>query len=71
MAVNDRLNFMFVIDIDECAEDGYCDQTCVNTEGGYSCSCSHGYRQSTTNTHRCTAINGMYMYCSFQYIEIL
>ncbi|CAN9507788.1 unnamed protein product [Ophioblennius macclurei] len=33
---------VFCIDIDECAF-FYCDQNCVNTYGGYQCSCNAGY----------------------------
>ena len=32
-------------DIDECADDnGGCDDTCINTNGSYSCQCSDGLR---------------------------
>ncbi|XP_052775178.1 low-density lipoprotein receptor-related protein 8-like isoform X2 [Mya arenaria] len=30
-------------DIDECKEEGMCSQVCVNTKGGYHCSCQEGY----------------------------
>ena len=37
---------LFTTDIDECAlpDNGGCDQTCSNFEGGYSCTCNAGYR---------------------------
>nr|CAD7197742.1 unnamed protein product [Timema douglasi] len=31
------------IDHDECAEWGFCDQLCTNTDGSYKCSCAPGY----------------------------
>ncbi|XP_014291555.1 vitellogenin receptor isoform X1 [Halyomorpha halys] len=31
-------------DIDECITFGRCDQICINTNGGYNCSCIEGYR---------------------------
>ena len=32
-------------DINECEmEDGLCDQECVNSDGGFFCSCFNGYR---------------------------
>ena len=55
-------------DLDECAEDGYCDQNCRNYDGGYSCSCFDGYTQSTNDPHRCVAINGMFLLSVFKYI---
>ena len=37
--------FNFLLDIDECADDnGGCDDTCINTNGSYSCQCSDGLR---------------------------
>ena len=35
-----------IIDIDECAVDNQCEEadTCSNTQGDYTCSCSSGYR---------------------------
>ena len=30
-------------DIDECAGDSGCNQTCVNTPGSYYCNCERGY----------------------------
>ena len=34
-----------LIDINECTDKvGACDQTCVNTVGGYKCSCNPGFR---------------------------
>ena len=40
-------------DINECAEDtDSCDQTCIDTEGSYTCSCLWGY-ELATNSHQC------------------
>ncbi|XP_067141896.1 low-density lipoprotein receptor-related protein 2 isoform X5 [Centruroides vittatus] len=33
----------YCIDLDECAEWGYCDQLCLNTQGSYQCSCIAGF----------------------------
>ena len=36
---------VFVIDIDECfLNSTLCDQLCINTDGGYFCSCRSGYQ---------------------------
>ena len=37
---------VFFSDVDECAEadEGGCEHTCTNYEGGYYCSCNDGYR---------------------------
>ena len=37
---------VFFSDVDECAEadEGGCEHTCTNYEGGYYCSCNAGYR---------------------------
>ncbi|XP_064187167.1 thrombomodulin-like [Anguilla rostrata] len=40
------------MDIDECS-DGTCEHICTNTQGGYNCSCSKGYKQMSTDSHRC------------------
>lgn len=40
------LLYFFVADVDECASDSHqCNPTqiCINTEGGYTCSCTEGY----------------------------
>ena len=46
------------VDINECAEasKGGCDQTCLNTPGGYQCQCGHGY-QLTPDNHTCGDLN--------------
>ena len=46
------------VDVDECAEasKGGCDQTCLNTQGGYQCECGHGY-QLTPDNHTCGDLN--------------
>src|SRR5689334_12990909 len=31
------------VDLNECSEWGYCDQSCTNTPGSYKCSCTDGY----------------------------
>ena len=33
------------LDLDECAEWGYCDQKCVNKVGRYDCTCVAGYER--------------------------
>ncbi|CAG2063656.1 unnamed protein product, partial [Timema podura] len=43
------------IDHDECAEWGFCDQLCTNTDGSYKCSCAPGYGP-IDRTH-CAAAN--------------
>ncbi|XP_049818680.1 low-density lipoprotein receptor-related protein 2 [Aethina tumida] len=42
-------------DRNECAEWGFCDQVCINTEGSYTCSCAPGYVLKDRN--RCIAVN--------------
>lgn len=40
------LLYLCVADVDECASDSHqCNPTqiCINTEGGYTCSCTEGY----------------------------
>lgn len=40
------LPYFCVADVDECASDSHqCNPTqiCINTEGGYTCSCTEGY----------------------------
>ncbi|KAK7477014.1 hypothetical protein BaRGS_00031694, partial [Batillaria attramentaria] len=37
-------------EVNECLEEGSCDQTCVNTVGGYACSCDSGYRLEGRST---------------------
>ncbi|KAE9549104.1 hypothetical protein FO519_007686 [Halicephalobus sp. NKZ332] len=32
------------VDIDECKQDGICDQKCTNLAGTYSCDCYHGFK---------------------------
>ena len=40
-------------DIDECAEDtDDCAQTCVDTDGSYSCACDSGYHLAN-DSHGC------------------
>ena len=37
--------FTLISDIDECAVDnGGCDETCINTNGSYSCHCDNGLK---------------------------
>lgn len=43
------------IDIDEC-ESEYCDQRCINTFGGYVCSCNPGY--TLKGQYECVKIEG-------------
>lgn len=42
------------VDFDECAEWGFCDQLCINTEGSYMCSCARGY---ILQDKKCLALN--------------
>lgn len=51
------------IDRNECAEWGYCDQLCTNTEGDYICSCAKGYFLQSKN--RCIASNASLMMIYF------
>jgi hypothetical protein len=40
------LDYFCIADVDECATDSHqCNPTqiCINTEGGYTCSCTDGY----------------------------
>lgn len=48
--IEERGNHMVCIDQDECTS-FYCDQHCVNTFGGYVCSCSKGY--TLVEEYRC------------------
>ena len=49
-----------IIDIDECsAASPYCDQVCVNTVGGYKCTCNDGFLLNTTTRNSCY---GKYLY---------
>lgn len=41
------------VDRDECSEWGYCDQQCLNTQGGYQCSCAPGF--NLLNSTKCNA----------------
>ena len=42
--------YVLVLDIDECKEDtSDCEQECMNTEGGYKCSCVGGYTLNDDN----------------------
>ncbi|CAI4221108.1 unnamed protein product [Auanema sp. JU1783] len=49
-------------DINECEEEGVCDQMCHNIAGGFMCSCRHGYKLShganSSVATRCRAIGG-------------
>ncbi|XP_065167955.1 low-density lipoprotein receptor-related protein 1 [Atheta coriaria] len=42
------------VDADECLDDDTCAQTCVNTDGGFDCTCVSGYIKNNT---ACNAIN--------------
>ena len=50
---------LFAADIDECSADGVagCDQTCMNTDGGYRCDCGTLYTLNA-NGRTCDNING-------------
>ena len=39
------VQFLFYVttDINECANSNPCEQNCINTDGGYNCSCKNGY----------------------------
>ena len=57
---NKHLLKLFTLeDIDECAmENGGCDHSCHNYDGGRYCSCNVGYRLATDTT-----CEGMSMFC--------
>ena len=43
---------MVLTDIDECLiGTNKCEQNCTNTVGGYTCSCSGGYKLSSDGLH--------------------
>ncbi|XP_068089432.1 uncharacterized protein [Hyperolius riggenbachi] len=45
-------------DIDECYTNiSSCEQICINTLGGYTCSCNTGYAPDPANAHLCKDIN--------------
>ncbi|KAL4236418.1 hypothetical protein ACF0H5_004803 [Mactra antiquata] len=45
-------------DIDECINgNNSCEQTCLNNQGSYECSCTTGYRKSLSNDSLCLDIN--------------
>lgn len=44
------------VDRDECAEWGFCDQLCINTDGSFKCSCAPGYVLQSSKS-RCAAMN--------------
>ena len=45
---------VFCLDVNECFNDnGYCEGLCVNTQGGYECSCFPGYMIDSDNTTQC------------------
>ncbi|XP_059158164.1 protein disulfide isomerase CRELD1-like [Physella acuta] len=45
------------VDINECSPttNSPCQQTCINTQGSYSCSCLPGYTKLTSNPNKCVA----------------
>ena len=50
-------NFVFV-DIDECEDNnGDCEQTCDNSDGGYSCRCNTGYTLDPSDSQTCNDID--------------
>ena len=56
------------LDINECAENGTCDQDCTNTDGSFMCSCYNGYELDESGR----SCNGLYIiidnyqyYCTF------
>jgi hypothetical protein len=59
------LDELLLSDFDECLIDGSCDQVCINENGSFDCQCVSGYEKSD---HRCTAINGMYMYLAYNVV---
>ena len=44
------------VDIDECAENGTCDQNCTNTDGSFNCSCDSGYELDGRNCNGKTSM---------------
>ncbi len=61
--------YLIVADINECStNNGGCSQTCTNTQGSFTCSCSSGYQLSgnglscvdinecTTSQHNCAQV---------------
>lgn len=55
--------FVLTVDVKECdrAELNTCEQLCVNTEGGFSCSCNAGYK--ILNATHCQG-TGVYSGCA-------
>ena len=55
-------------DIDECTTDnGGCEQSCLNNNGSYSCTCSNGYglvsnQKNCSGKHNDDTVNYAYMY---------
>ena len=55
---------IFQSDIDECAEGiDDCEHNCINTEGGYNCTCDDGYISVGSN---CSG-----MYCLYIFIAVM
>ena len=53
-----RNYYVLYLDVNECAENGTCDQDCTDTVGSFICSCYNGY-ELDDNGRSC---NGMYIY---------
>ena len=52
--------FTAVLDIDECMSgNGGCEDTCTNYEGGYYCTCPHGYLLMDDNK----GCEGIFSFC--------
>ena len=59
---------MFVLDINECAvNNGGCNQTCVDTDVGYNCSCFSGF-QLASDMKNCTELGKIQCKSNAQYV---
>ena len=58
------IKFESLSDINECLEDiDTCEHDCINTEGGYNCTCDDGYISVGSN---CSG-----MYCLYIFIAVM
>lgn len=59
--MNEFLSLLSFQDVDECGE-GRCAQQCVNTPGGFTCSCNPGYTLNNDGT-TCDGNFILLLYC--------